>query len=413
MDIDVKKLNLDSATSWLLSAGGDKDDKVRQSVVTSLCKIAGSDAQSLLNSLATFYLIKDSKVMDALMGKLEPGVSPHPSVLHCLAELATANAFGMVPFIRGTLGTLLPSCASFSGEHSKRLFCHMIRSFAEAIEEYMVNMDRAPDPSVTRDAFAMEMTVAFDELSSSWIHSRDPHICRASLVAIGPLLPLLPKDKAVEQLPILAAVLMALYRQKLHSADPLAITHCLWHLLSLASALAPKSLPDPLPEQVLKAVFDQVAVKPDISTPLLVKNHYEALRCIHVLASSHWRDAVWELLLHKLKGVHGSGTLGGNSEHVLNERIKALWTLAHLISSADKSKDGPAVSPLPWVSQLIPVLRGILSHSDTKTKKVLVRVIVALLCKEFLKGAESRPFLEFIIIHSSSQMPSSTIHPSS
>ncbi|XP_046385192.1 maestro heat-like repeat-containing protein family member 1 [Ischnura elegans] len=491
MGSDAGKARVDGAASWLLSAGGDKDETVRLAVVTSLRKIAQGNPKGLINAVATFYFIKDHKelsqshrltilqvaetvcreysedidqgvaknliamalkemtcnpdfssetqklssdllvalgsksfcmeVMDAMMGRLEPGVVPHPSLLHCLGALAAANAFGMVPFVRGTLGTLLPSFASISGDQHKKLFCFLIRSFADAIEEYMNNMDRAPDPLVTRDAFSVEMTSAYDQLSSTWIHSRDPEVCRATLEAVGPLLPLLSKSKAAEQLPILAAVLLALYRQKQHHADPLPITCCLCHLLEVASTLPPTALPDPLPEQLLKVAFDQVAVTPDISQPQLAKNHYEALKCIQLLALSRWADQAWEQVIHKLKGVHSSSGLGGisHSEHVLNERIKALWVLGHLISSPQASK-GPGdssnaceVSYHPWMTLLIPILQGLLPQVDIKIKKVLIRVVVALLGKEYLTPSESKPFLEFLISHCSNHTSSPLCCPPS
>ncbi|XP_071443199.1 maestro heat-like repeat-containing protein family member 1 isoform X2 [Hetaerina americana] len=485
MGTEVGKTRVDGAASWLLSAGGDKDESVRLAVVASLSKIARGNPKDLMNAVATFYFIKDSKelsqshrltilqvaksvckencekidqkvaqnliamalkemthiqdfssetqhlasdllvalgsksfcmeVMDAMMGKLEPGNIPHPSLLHCLGALAASNAFGMVPFIRGTLGTLLPSFSSLSGDKPKILFCHLIRCFAEAIEEYMNNMDRAPDPLVTRDAFSTEMTVAYDHLSSTWIHSRDPQVCRATLNAVGPLLPLLSKFKSAEQLPILAAVLLALYRQKQHHSDPLAITTCLCHLLEVALCLPQSALPDPLPEQLLKAAFDQVSVAPDISHPQLAKNHYEALKCIQVLAQSRWKDQAWEQVIHKLKGVHSSTGLGGisHSDHILNERIKALWVLGHLISSPKEMKpsegnpSSSAASSNPWMSHLTPILQGLLPQSDVKMKKGLIRVIVALLGNGFLAASENRPFIEFLISHCSNHSGSS------
>ena len=48
--------------------------------------------------------------------------------------------------------------------------------FCEAIQEYVANIDKAPDPSVNIEYFADEIDVIFDVLLNNWLGNRDPKV---------------------------------------------------------------------------------------------------------------------------------------------------------------------------------------------------------------------------------------------
>jgi hypothetical protein len=64
----------------------------------------------------------------------------------------------------GTLLRLLLLCFSALGK------------FTDAVSDYLANIDHAPDPTVKREAFSSEITIAYDVLANTWIHSREPKV---------------------------------------------------------------------------------------------------------------------------------------------------------------------------------------------------------------------------------------------
>ncbi|NXI27713.1 MROH1 protein, partial [Sterrhoptilus dennistouni] len=86
-----------------------------------------------------------NKVMEEILGKFQPGILPHPFVLRTFANLATANVFGMVPFLNSILGTLLPMLGMARADCMKSTFCYALQRFSESIQEYLAGRDQAPD----------------------------------------------------------------------------------------------------------------------------------------------------------------------------------------------------------------------------------------------------------------------------
>jgi len=44
------------------------------------------------------------------------------------------------------------------------------------VSDYLANIDHAPDPTVKREAFSSEITIAYDVLANTWIHTREPKV---------------------------------------------------------------------------------------------------------------------------------------------------------------------------------------------------------------------------------------------
>jgi hypothetical protein len=48
--------------------------------------------------------------------------------------------------------------------------------FSDAVSDYLANIDHAPDPSVKKEAFSSEISIAYDVLANTWIHTREPKV---------------------------------------------------------------------------------------------------------------------------------------------------------------------------------------------------------------------------------------------
>lgn len=58
-----------------------------------------------------------------------------------------------------------------------------LQHFSESTLEYLANLDQAPDPTVRKDAFASDISNAYDILFHQWLPSREakvrPHLAAA------------------------------------------------------------------------------------------------------------------------------------------------------------------------------------------------------------------------------------------
>nr|CAD7601307.1 unnamed protein product [Timema genevievae] len=314
-----------------------------------------------------------NEVMEGLLKHLQPGVVPHYSILHTMGSLAAANVFGIVPFVKATLGTLLPMMGGLRSDALRQVFSYTLGKFSEAVADYLVNIDHAPDPTVKLGAFSTEMGIAYDVLASSWLQSRDPKVCETVLGALGPMFALLPADKVAEQVPRLVPALLALYRRNM---DPHPVTQCLAAVLLVVISSTKTSL-EPHLDNLLNVMFDLVCTSPDYVQPLTVKNHYEVLRCFDRIAL-HFTDRLVELLVQQLKN---------NNDR---ERIKALFVITHLVNSSENRVNSR-------LTDLVFGLRGMLGEHNCRVKKVLLKTIVALAYRGYLSDTEGREFVEFIV----------------
>ncbi|NWW82829.1 MROH1 protein, partial [Climacteris rufus] len=99
-------------------------------------------ASSVLVAVGRRFL---NKVMEEVLRKFQPGILPHFFVVQTLADLATANVFGMVPFLNSILGTMLPMLGMARQDSMKSVFCYALQHFSESIQEYLADVAQAPD----------------------------------------------------------------------------------------------------------------------------------------------------------------------------------------------------------------------------------------------------------------------------
>ncbi|KAM8811767.1 maestro heat-like repeat-containing protein family member 1 [Eudromia elegans] len=312
-------------------------------------------------------------VMEELLGKFQPGVLPHYYVVRTLADLATANVFGMVPFLNSVLGTMLPMLGMAKADAMKSVFCYALQHFSESIQEYLANLDQAPDPTVRKDTFSSEIFCAYEVLFSAWLQHREPKLRLAVVEAIGPMSHLLPSERLEEQLPKLIPAVLGLYRKH---AEAFYISKSLCQILEASVGMGSRSLDGQL-DALLGTLHPQICAPADPAAPLTAKNHTEVLRCFTVLARS-FPERVLAFLLPKLES---------GSERT---RVGTLLVVRQVINSAASQME--AKKPA-----LLAAMRPPLQDSNPRVKRAVVQVISAMAPHGYLEQAGGEALLEYLV----------------
>ncbi|XP_072110546.1 maestro heat-like repeat-containing protein family member 1 [Mobula birostris] len=330
-----------------------------------------ASASRLLVALGCRFI---NEVMEEVLHKFQPGVLPHPYVVHTLGSLSTANVYGMVPFLTAILGTMLPMLGMAKQDSMKSVFTIALGHFSESILEYLANLDKAPDPTVRKDAFSSEIYTSYDVLFNLWLQTKDPKLRTSVVEAVGQMSHLMPHDKLEEQLPKLIPGILSLYRK--HS-DHFHITQSLCHVLDSAVEMGSRLLETQI-DTLLNTLHPQICAALEYTNHMAVKNHNEALRCFTVLASAY-TDRLVAFLLQKLE-VH-------------NERVRigTLTVLKHLINSASTQLEGKKLLVLTAMKLIIQ------DNNNNKVKRMLAQVISAMAHHDYLELEGGEAMVEFII----------------
>ncbi|CAN0069578.1 unnamed protein product [Lampetra fluviatilis] len=312
-------------------------------------------------------------VMEELLQKFQPGTIPHFFTMKTLANLATANVYGMVPFLTATMGIMLPMLGVTKQDNMRWVFTYALSHFSESILEYVANLDKAPDPTVRKEAFQNEIYSAYDVLFNVWLQSKEAKLRLMIVEALGHMAHLLTWEKLDEQLPRLLTGFMMLYKK--HS-EPFYITQGLCQVLD-ASANVGSRVPEPQVDVLLNTLHHQVCIPVDFSNNLAMKNHNEILRCFTVI-SRVIPDRLLAYLLQKLEQ---------NNER---NRIGTLIILKHLINSA-----------APQIEDKKPVilsgLKLLLLEQSNKVKRALAQVVITMAHRGYLELEGGDQMVEFII----------------
>lgn len=75
-----------------------------------------------LDTLVAAGRVHCAKVMKGLSNQLAQGQVAHFMVMHCIGTLATANITGIMPFVRQTLETIVPSLGAIKFDHVKQAY---------------------------------------------------------------------------------------------------------------------------------------------------------------------------------------------------------------------------------------------------------------------------------------------------
>nr|XP_055204501.1 maestro heat-like repeat-containing protein family member 1 isoform X9 [Gorilla gorilla gorilla] len=314
-----------------------------------------------------------SKVMEELLRRLHPGTLPHCAVLHTLASLSVANAFGVVPFLPSVLSSLLPVLGVAKQDTVRVAFCSALQRFSEGALEYLANLDRAPDPTVRKDAFATDIFSAYDVLFHQWLQSREAKLRLAVVEALGPMSHLLPSERLEEQLPKLLPGILALYKKH---AETFYLSKSLGQILEAAVSVGSRTLETQL-DALLAALHSQICVPVESSSPLVMSNQKEVLRCFTVLACSS-PDRLLAFLLPRLD--------------TSNERTRVgtLQVVRHVINSAAAQMEDK--KPFILSSMRLPLL-----DTNSKVKRAVVQVISAMAHHGYLEQPGGEAMIEYIV----------------
>lgn len=75
-------------------------------------------------------------------------------------------------FLEGLKQTL--SCTR--GKYNCAVCLLALQHFSESIQEYLANLDQAPDPTVRKDTFSNEIFSAYEVLFNSWLQHREAKV---------------------------------------------------------------------------------------------------------------------------------------------------------------------------------------------------------------------------------------------
>ncbi|XP_040403443.1 maestro heat-like repeat-containing protein family member 1 isoform X1 [Cygnus olor] len=314
-----------------------------------------------------------NKVMEEVLTKFQPGILPHYFIVQTFANLSVSNVFGMVPFLNSILGTMLPMLGMAKQDHMKSVFCYALQHFSESIQEYLANLDKAPDPTVRKDTFSNEIFSAYEVLFNSWLQHREAKLRLAVVEAMGPMSYLMPSEKLEEQLPKLIPGILALYKKH---AEAFYISKSLCQILEASVNIGSRSLDVQL-DALLGTLHPQICAPAEPSVPLTVKNHTEVLRCFTVLACS-FPDRVLAFLLPKLES---------SNERT---RVGTLLIMRQIINSAPSQME--IKKPFILSSMKLP-----LQDSNDKVKRAVVQVISAMAHHGYLEQPGGEAMMEYLV----------------
>lgn len=362
----------------------DTLDVIPEGLALDLIKLASDDltgtkdvepewqaaASEVLVALGRRFCIQ---VMDELLTKFQPGVTPHFFVIQTMANLAMANAFGFVPFLTSVLGTMMPMLESTKQDNMRWVFASALARFSESILDYIANIENAPDPTVKKEAFSSQIYSAFSVLFNVWLQSKEAKLRLIVVEALGHMSYILAQNKLEEQLPKLIPTILNLYKRH---PEPFFITQSFCMILE-ASVAGGSRILEPQLEIILNQLHAQACIPTDFSSPMTVKNHNELMRCFAVLAVS-FPDRVINFLLAKLEP---------NNERV---RIGTLSIFRQLINSA-----GPHLEDKK--SLILSGLKIGLQETNNKVKQRFAQVIIAMAHHDYLSLEGGNLMIEFII----------------
>ncbi|KAM4865340.1 maestro heat-like repeat-containing protein family member 1 [Thomomys bottae] len=360
----VPKLDRDTASMVILLASSE---------MTKTKELGCDWQQAASNVLVAVGKQFVNQVMEELLRRFQPGVLPHCSVLQTLASLSVSNVFGMVPFLPSILSTMLPMLSMAKQDAMKVVFCCALQHFSESTLEYLANLDKAPDPTVRKDAFATDIFSAYDILFHHWLQTRDAKLRLAVVAALGPMSHLLPSEKLEEQLPKLLPGVLSLYKKH---AETFQVSKSLGQILEAAVNVGSRTLEVQL-DALLAALHVQICVPVESSSPLVMSGQKEVLRCFTVLACCS-PDRLLAFLLPRLDN---------NNERL---RVGTLQILRHVINSAAAQME--VKKPFILSSMKLPLL-----DTNSKVKRAVVQVISAMAHHGYLEQPGGEVMVEYIM----------------
>ncbi|XP_067937977.1 maestro heat-like repeat-containing protein family member 1 [Watersipora subatra] len=315
------------------------------------------------------------KIMEELMLHLNPGVLPHYFVILTLGKLAVANAYEMVPFITGVMGTMLPMLGLAKQDNLRWVFAHTISKFAESILYYVENLDQAPDKNVTISAFYSEFYSAYDMLFSVWLPQSKDKLRVMVVRALGHVSYVISKDNLRKEIGRLIPCTISLYR-KHPLTDHLVFTETLCMMLD-AVTQDDYCPPDPFFENITNPLHTFICMPIDCNKKEQVINQNELLRCFAMI-NRVLSDKLVASVLQRLE--------------VKDEKVRAgaLLVIKHLVNSGGAHMEVKK-------ALIISGLRIMCQEPSLKVRRVFAQTIISMAHHGYLELDGGELMIEFII----------------
>ena len=328
-----------------------------------------------------------SKVMEAILTKFQPGIKSHFYIVTTLSELSTRNPTYTVPYFKSVLTTMLANMKTTKKDYLRYAYANAFSRFAEAILDYLGNIEQTPDPSITKEHFVDEFDSLHDILFTSWLHGKGMTVTsnfevakvkNAVIESLGCMGPMLSDERLYKYTatPVCSS-LLGMYKKM---PEPFYITACVSNLLK-AMIERDAQIIDGIIEPLFTGLFIQVcqfaAVSLENVDNYKRKNHYEVLRCYDQLIRSHPEKLISGLLLR----------LNSVDENI---RVSTLIVFRHLMNSSLDLLQ-------PRMSDIFSAFHSKLNESSNRVRKMLAQLTALLGSLGFLEGEKGRDFLEFIV----------------
>ncbi|XP_055505818.1 maestro heat-like repeat-containing protein family member 1 [Leucoraja erinacea] len=328
-------------------------------------------ASNLLAAMSFRFI---NEIVQLMMVNFKHGHLPHIYMVKTLTKMSTENVYGMVPFLKAILNTMIPVIIKVREDEMKSVFASAIGSFSQSILNYLGNSEKGLDPTITRKSFFTEISVIYSLLFQVWLEKEPSKFNIPTVEALGYVSNLLPKDKLDEELPKLILGILTLYEKQV---GHFSITECLCRVLESATEMRCVGLKT-LMDNLLNSLHQQICLSVDLNKQLPTRSQIAILSCFTVLASTY-TDSVFNFLLGKLE----------NSDQRM--RAGTLYVLRHLISSSSSHLEGQKTQIMAAIKPVI------LDTSSNMEKKHVAQVICAMAQQGYLEPEGGEVMVEFLI----------------
>ncbi|XP_078271733.1 maestro heat-like repeat-containing protein family member 1 [Rhinoraja longicauda] len=326
------------------------------------------------NLLAAMSFRFINEIVQLMIEHFKQGHLSHMYMVKTLTKMSTENVYGIMPFLKAILNTLIPVLINERENEMKSAFASAMGSFSKSILIYLGNSEKDEDLTITRKSFSGEITIIYNLLFQVWLEKEPTKFNIPTVEALGYISNLLPKDKLEEELPTLILGILALYEKQV---GHFSITECLCRILEIATEMRCVGLKT-LMDNLLSSLHQQICLSVDLNNQLHTRSQIAILSCFTVLASTY-TDSVFNFLLGKLEN---------SDQHM---RAGTLNVLRHLISSSSSHLEGQKTQIMAAIKPVI------LDTSSNMEKKQVAQVICALVQEGYLELDGGEVMVEFLI----------------
>lgn len=372
----------------LYDSGSLKDADLEQQCETTisniLTNVGKKNCDEVINELLKQFGLNESNGSS----------NEQPFVIRTLGNMCIINPIGAIKFVKVLLQELWPTIKQARSDHQKLVLAHTIGCIATAILENLAN-DRGKELTESNETDLDEHEKDFDlifDLFIQWLQTRDSRTKEQIIKALGLLLPLLSKQKFIDNHSKLVELILSFYRKNLNvpsfssDLDSFYTTQTLTQFLNVCLNCDCGVMAGKLEAQselefdlIMNILFRQALMPVNASQPNSINNHNEILRTFSILSIKHCSRVV-NFILKKFE------------ENSLLVKIAGLSILKHLIDTRTSE-----IADNEKFSSIFFALRLLVDEENNRLKKMLIQVIVSIAYKGYLKLDGGKFLVQFIL----------------